>query len=133
MMLYLYQSKDVLLIKAIKDIALSIINNINNFENIRWLKEPLEIIIKLHPNFKNKYWISLLKIVYKNAEILVNWEYKEVSYDNKITNLYIQRHLFEILIQLVKFLGNTDKEKEELRKEIHETIGKSFETESELR
>jgi len=42
--------------------------------------------------------------------------------------LYIQRHLFEISIQLVKFLENTDKEKEELRKAIHEKIGKSFET-----
>ncbi|MDR4512887.1 MAG: hypothetical protein MRJ93_14405 [Nitrososphaeraceae archaeon] len=34
---------------------------------------------------------------------------------------------------MVKFLENTDKEKEELRKEIHEKIEKSFETEVELR
>jgi hypothetical protein len=129
----LYQNKNILLRNEITDIALSIINNVNNTDNSRWLIEPIEIIIKLRPKFENKYWINLLKTIDDNAEILVNWESQEVSFDNKITKLDIQRHLFEISIQLVSFLDNTDKEKEDLKKRIFEKKGKSFETEAELR
>ena len=129
----LYKNKDYFFRKEITDIALSIINQVKNTENIRWIIEPLEIIIKLRPTFDNQEWINILKLVEDNADILVNWDSKRISYDNKITKLYIQRHIFDILFQLIKFPKYIDKDKEELRKKIREKIGKSLEIEAELR
>ena len=132
-LVFLYKNKDYFFRKEITVIALSIINQVKNTENIRWIMEPLEIIIRLRPNFDNQEWINILKLVEDNADILVNWESKQISYDDKISKLYIQRHIFEILFQLVKFTNYTEKDKDEFRKKIYEKIGKSLECEAELR